>query len=498
MKPSSSPARVLLGTIMLSTANVSKIALQFLLLPILARLLGPKVFGLMSVAMSVVLFANMLCDGGMGAALVRIEDADHDLRSTVFWLSVLIGTGLAAIVCVMAWPLAAAFSQPELVPVLCALSPILVLSALLSVSNAQIIRTQRFDVFAAGDLGCAVASAATGIAMAFQGYGIWSLVGQQLVLWAAKAAWVISVTRFRPSFVLRLKLAEPLFQFSANNLAANVADFVGKSAPNLIVGGVLGIAATGHYSMGYQLTRIADMVVSNPINVATFSAVAVAANRHAAASFVMTALRILMLVLAPLSAGLMLTGNLAAPLLLGSKWIQTAPVLVALAPGSLLVCAYGFAGSALLGKGLSGEVLRLTLLTSFAIAAATFLGAHFGVMWAAIGFSLGAAMLAPAYVWRLSRAIQVSVYDLLSAVTTSLLAVAVMCVGVLLVRAQITGLAPIVQLIISIAVGVAIFGTAIFCLEGRQIREDIARLRGTRRANAQPASPTVASQTSEV
>src|ERR1700734_1594410 len=123
-----SSGRVLSGTVMLSTASISKLVLQLALIPILARLLGPSIFGLLSVAMSFVLLANMLSDGGMGAALVREQNPDSGLESTVYWLSVAIGVGLALTVCLLSWPIAILYRQPELVPVLCALSPILILS----------------------------------------------------------------------------------------------------------------------------------------------------------------------------------------------------------------------------------------------------------------------------------------------------------------------------------------------------------------------------------
>ncbi len=476
MNISGSPARVLLGTLLLSTANVSRIAIQFLLVPILARLLGPKVFGIMSVAMSFILFANVLTDAGLGAALVRQSDADHELRSTIFWVSFLIGTSLAVLLCIVSWPIAAMFGQPGLAPVLCALSPILLISAALSVSNAQIVRSQRFDIFAAGELGCAISSAAIGISMAALGYGVWSLVGQQLLLWVTKAVWVLWIAGFRPAFALRLKRARPLLRFSLNNLAANITDFVGKSAPLLIVSGSLGIAAAGQYSMGYQLTRVADMVVSSPVNVTTFSAVAVAPNRRAAAIFVLAALRILTMVLGALCAGLMLTADLATPLLLGPKWIETAPVLAALAPGSLLVCLFGFVSSALLGRGRSGQVFKLTLITSIVISAATWLGARGGVAWAASGFSLGTALVTPLYIWCLARALQVPMARLASAIAANAAAVAFMCVCVVLVRFEIQGASQIVQLAIAVAVGVVSFVAAAWLLDGNQIRADAALL----------------------
>jgi PST family polysaccharide transporter len=495
---SRSPARVLIGTFLMSTASISKLALQFLLIPVLARLLGPSVFGLMSIAMSFIMLANVISDAGMGAALVRDANPSQALKSTVFWLAVACGTSMAVTVSVVAWPLALWFKQPQLAPVLWALAPILILSSALSVSNATIIRTQRFEIFAAGDFGCAILSAAVGIIMAFKGYGVWSLVGQQLVLWVAKSAWVLGMTGFYPSPVVSLKLARPLLRFTLNNIGASFTDFVGKSAPLLIVSRLLGVTAAGHYSMGYQLTRVADLVVSNPVNMVTFSAVAGAPSRQAAASFITTGLRVLMTGLAPLCAGLMLTADLAAPLLLGPKWNATAPVLAALAPGSLLVCVYGFANSALLGKGRSGRMFKLTLLSSVAIAIGTFLGAHWSVRMAAAGFSGGSIVMVPLYVWGLARANRISALSLLSACTTSLIATGIMAGFVLLARGQSQALNPLLQLAIAVAVGLLAYGAALFSIAGHQIRDDIARLKRKGPDNVQPSSPVMVSQASEV
>lgn len=495
---SRSPARVFFGTFLLSTASISKLALQFMLIPILARLLGPSVFGLMSIAMSFIMLANVLADAGMGSALVRESNPHHHLRSTVFWLSLGCGVAMAGMICLTALPIARWFGHPDLAPVLWALSPILILSSTLSVSNAQIIRAQRFEIFAASDFGCAVLSAVVGVAMAASGYGVWSLVGQQLVLWVGKAAWILTMTRFRPSPVINIEMARPLLRFTINNAGATLTDFLGKNAPLLIVSRVLGVTAAGHYSMGYQLTRVADMVVSNPVNVVTFSAVAGAPNPRAAGDFITIGLRVLVMGLAPLCVGLMLTADLAAPLLLGPKWNATAPVLAALAPGSLLVCVFGFANSALLGNGRSGSMFRLTFLSSVAIAIGTFIGAQWGVAWGATGFSAGVAVLAPFYLWSLARFTQVRLSNLVSGMATSLAAAAIMAVFVLAARNEAASLSRALQLAVAVGAGVVSYAAALFTMDGRRIREDLARLKQKAPDNVPPPSPAMVSQVSEV
>src|SRR5439155_27217706 len=131
--------------------------------------------GLIAIAMPFILLSNLLCDAGMGAALVRVQNPSRNLESTVFWLSVAIGLSLALLICAISLPIANAFAQPKLAPVLAVLSGILVVSSSLTVVNAKISRERRLGLFAAGDFCSALASSAAGIAAALSGWGLWSL-----------------------------------------------------------------------------------------------------------------------------------------------------------------------------------------------------------------------------------------------------------------------------------------------------------------------------------
>jgi len=93
-------------------------------------------------AIPIVLLAGMMCDAGMGNALVRHPNPSWELENTAFWLSLGVGIGLTIIVYLLAWPLAAAFSQPALGPVLASLSLIITIGGALAVSNARISRSR--------------------------------------------------------------------------------------------------------------------------------------------------------------------------------------------------------------------------------------------------------------------------------------------------------------------------------------------------------------------
>ena len=490
MKLGKPGGRILFSTAMLSAASATRLAFQFVLVPILGRLLGPGAFGEMGIAMSFVLLANMLSDGGMGYALVRESDPSEDLESTVLSISMLIGLGLAAIICALSWPISKIYAQPGLMPLLCVLSLILPISGCLSVANSRIVRSQRFEFFAYGDFACTVLSAAAGITLAYLHYGVWSLAAQQLVLWITKALWVSYVAGLVPRPLLKWNLARSLFHFSVGNLASAVADFAGKSAPVLIVGGLLGAAAAGHYAMAYQFTRVADMIILSPVSMATFSTVAVLASQEAARAFVVSAWRVLLLGLAPLFCGLALTADPLIPLFLGPKWIVTAPVLAALCPGAFLMCIYGFSGAALLGIGRSGKVFQLTVLTGITLSIGTLAGIPFGVIWAAAGFSLGTLAASPFYLRALSMVMGTATHELVTASFKTFLATAAMACVVLLLKARLSGVPPLLELLVVVPVGAAVYVASSLVLGGKQIFEDVRALRQHRPAeNSLEAKP---------
>src|SRR5215831_10488714 len=173
--------KAVIGTVSMAAGNLVKLGLQFVYLPVLARLLDPASFGIVALAAPFILLANMVSDAGLGNALIRHGSPSRELESTVFWPSILLGLVLAALVSVAAWPLGNLLSQPKLAAIMIAFSAVIPVGGALSVVNARISRMQRFSLFAIGDLAATVVSYCVAIVAAFEGMGPWSLIVQQFV-----------------------------------------------------------------------------------------------------------------------------------------------------------------------------------------------------------------------------------------------------------------------------------------------------------------------------
>jgi len=472
-----SERRALLGGVAMSAAQILKYGLQLIVLPILARLLGPEAFGVVGLAMPFILLANMLSDAGMGVALIRETNPSRDMESTVFWIAVGVGLTMTLLIVLLAWPAAMAFRDPDLAPVLIALSPIMAIGAALSVSNARISRDRRFGVFAVVEMVASLVSAAVGIGAALAGFGVWSLVAQQLSLWVVKALCLLPAARFRPALVCKPSLAARFITFGVHSIGANLADFASKNLAPVLIGRLLGVPAVGYYALGWQVARIPDQVISGPVYLGVFTSVARAqAEGLPTAPVVLKPLRMLVTGLAPVFVGMAAVADLLVRLLLGAKWNAAAPVLAAIAPGSFLLCLYSIVGAALLGLGRPDHQFRLTLALGLAILAGAGTGGLISLTAVAIGVSLGALAMLPIYARALMRSLDVRAGELFSGMGGPFAAALGTGLSVLTVRATAPELPLLAELAILVAVGVAVQAALLTLFCRRQIVEDMRTL----------------------
>src|SRR5271156_4275752 len=114
----------------LSASTTLRLLLQFLMLPVLSRLLEPADFGLAAMAMPFIVFAQLISDAGLGQSLIRIDGEEKATWSTAFWL--LVGTGAIIAVCLagiaplVAW----IYHEPRLRPIIMTLALVALMQSL--------------------------------------------------------------------------------------------------------------------------------------------------------------------------------------------------------------------------------------------------------------------------------------------------------------------------------------------------------------------------------
>jgi PST family polysaccharide transporter len=423
--------RAAFGVLLLSGSNAFRLAVQFLLFPILARLLTPADYGLMGLAMPVVLFALTLGEGGMGPALLRAADPDGRVESTMFWTALATGGICAGALLALAPFLALALHNPRIAPVLIWLAPIMILSALSSVPSVRIQRCGASWIFATGDVASALAGAAVAFACALGGLGVWSLVAQQLVIWSVKLAVIFPLAGNRIAARPCPDALRYLLRNGTPLVGANLLNLFSISVDALLIGRLLGVTQLGFYVLAFQIVRIPEAVLNGPVFL-TFlpSIVRLDMDRGAASTMFLQAMRVMLSVSAPLMLGLTLTAGIAVPLLLGPRWHPAILLLMLLAPPAIAQTLGWLARALLIGRGRTGLQLRLALLNAALTLAGVLGGVPFGIGGVAAGVGLSVLLGNLSYIVAATVELRLAPHALAQAIGGPAAAAGIMVLGV--------------------------------------------------------------------
>ncbi|MEG8025678.1 oligosaccharide flippase family protein [Sphingomonas aurantiaca] len=231
----------------------TKFVLQFGSQVVLARLLLPTDFGLLAMVGPLVAAALLLTDLGLSAATVQRPTINQVELSSLFWLNVLIGCGLAG-VAIAAAPLAAIFyATPAVTPVMMTMAAALLLSSLSAQHIALLNRRMRFGAIAMIEVGALIAGVIVGVGGALWGLGCWSLVAMQVTNGAATLILACVFSRWRPSRPGISRDALHLLRFGGTVTGYNLLGYLITNLDNILIGARFGARPLGIYDRAYKL-----------------------------------------------------------------------------------------------------------------------------------------------------------------------------------------------------------------------------------------------------
>jgi len=391
-----------------------RILLQLASTAVLARLLSPHDYGLLAVGLVVVGVGEVVRDLGLSAAAVRSPDLTDGQRDGLFWLNAAAGVALGVLAVAAAPLVAAAFGQPDLADVTRALALTFLLNGLAAQYRAGLTRDLRFAALVGCDLAAQAAALSVAVVSAVLGAGYWALVAQQLTQAGVVLVSAVLLARWLPGPPRRGVGLRPYLRFGGGVTGTHLVYYLGNNLDSISLGLFSGTAALGVYNRGFQLLMTPLNQLRSP---ASTVAVPVLARIQDDVPRYSEYLRRSQLALGfSLVAGMALAAGAAGPLvdlLLGSRWDAVAPVLALLAvAGSAQTLAY--VGSwVYLSRGLSGALLRYTLVSLCLSAVCIGVGSAFGVLGVATGYASAALLEWPLSLWWLSRVTVIPVRDLL-------------------------------------------------------------------------------------
>jgi lipopolysaccharide exporter len=258
-----------------AATTAGRFILQLIGQVLLARALGPEIYGVFGIGLLVFTFSNFLATFGFAFALLQIDDLrGDDVRFAFTWELVsgtIAGVGLYCLA-----PLVASyFHDPRVLPVVRWLSLACVVNAASGPSYTLLLRRMDFRATGLVDVaGYAVGYIAVGIPLAFLGAGVYSLV----------AAWLVqSGVRLIACLLLRPISWRPLFWYDRAHVAVstgstifvtNLTNWFANNVDGLMIGRLLNARALGLYNVGYNLANAPNTMMMKTLWPTFFSACA--------------------------------------------------------------------------------------------------------------------------------------------------------------------------------------------------------------------------------
>jgi O-antigen/teichoic acid export membrane protein len=347
---------------------------------ILARLLAPRDFGLVALALTFTHLLETIKDFGLGQALVVSKEEEVEERAnTVFFWSLLIGVGGALVVVGIAPLIASFYAEPKVLPIMAVLALNFPLRALGATHYALAQKRMDFRTRTLAELANVVLRGGAGIALALLGFGAWSLVLGYLVgsLTLTVALWVLVPWRPRlhPS---RTHLRE-LFTFGGILTAVDVLHGIWASADALVIARVLGATELGLYALGLRLPELLVMNLSIVAGAVLFPAFSKVDPERLAEVF-LTSLRFSLIVCAPLAIGLIVMADEIVLALFGGQWGGAVAPMQVLAIYALLLTMEIPGGTIFKVTGRASILLKLAIPRTILLFVALILFAQYGLV----------------------------------------------------------------------------------------------------------------------
>lgn len=365
---------------------------------VIARMLTPADIGVFSVTMVLISFVATVRDLGAGQYLIQEKELTTDRIRAVWAVQLGLGVFLGLLVLASSVPVASFYKEPRMRDIMLVVAANYMVNPFGSLTYAWQMREMRFDALALVRFTSTLVGALVSIYTAWLGYGPISLAFGAMGTTLVNAGMAVF---FRPKnfpWLPGLKEVRRVLAFGSQLTGSSVLQTVGYSTPELVLGKLQGMTATGLYSRSNGLVSMFSRLVLEGMNVVAISWFAKQSRENE--SIAPTFLRATSYVTAlgwAFTAGVVFLAHPTIRIMYGDQWDGAVDLtrLIALSMAFSLPCA--LCQPALMALGSVKRMLRINAITTVFTIVLTGIGAYFGLM--PMAFFGMLAMIVRSWVW---------------------------------------------------------------------------------------------------
>lgn len=425
---------------------------------IVIRLLMPADYGLLAMANVVVALLAMFAEMGIGASLVRAPKWETVLAAQLLGAALVVNA-LFCLALIAAAPLIGTFYDEErVVPVIRAVALQFPITAAALIPDAFLRRSMRFKQLSIVEIATGVAGNGTTLALAYLGYGVWSLVAGGLVAASLRTLVLHALTTERVAPTLRWRGARSHLGFGASVTITRLLWYIFLQCDTVIAGRMLGKDALGFYTVAVHLATLPMQRVSSFVNDVAFSAFAkIQDDLPSISSNIHLAIRVVSLFAFPALWGLAATAPEVVLVVMGEQWLPAVVPLQIVAVAVPIRMIGTILSTATISVGRVDVALTTTLVGVVIAPPLFYLATPFGIIGLSVVWAAVTPVMLALNLYRTARNLGITPKDAVQEMAPSATAALLMASGVVWIETLINMHPPIVRLAVEVSLGVVFY-----------------------------------------
>lgn len=347
---------------------------------ILSRLLLPEIFGELGIVLALVGIVQIFSSLGFGNSLIYEKQVTIQQSSTVFFLN----TGLGLLLCLLMMSLSSTiadfYEHDSLRNYLIWTSPMFVINGMTVVPSAFVAKEIKFKKMALFSVVSNICSGTMAVILAFNNWGIYSLIAQQLLQTALNFTGSVIISQWWPKFTFSLRSISAFWTYTRPLFFSGLLETVFTRIDSLIIGKIFSFNVLGFYTRTLTLNSIIVQYSSSSLSAVFFPYLNQQKEDH---ELVKKVYYEFLSVISFLAFGLIIVlyplSDLIFTVLFGNIWIEASTYFKILVFSSYAYPLSTIMVSVLLIKGATGTFLKLEIFKKIVMLIAYVIGFNFGI-----------------------------------------------------------------------------------------------------------------------
>lgn len=258
------------GTKWLMISKFLNIGISFIFSMFLARLLGPTDFGLIGMTTVFITILNVFVTSGLGSSLIRTKDTTNEDYSTIFYFNLLICIVSYSILFLAAPLIADFYNQTILKSVVRVLGISVIISGLSMVQLSIRTKQINFKIQTIVSSISLIISGVIGILLAYNGYGVWSLVWQTIISSVLSTLMYWFTSEWRPNLFFSITILKKHFNYGIHILKSQLLIAISNNLFYLVIGKYYSATTLGLYTRSDTLVNLFSKNIEQTLNSVIF------------------------------------------------------------------------------------------------------------------------------------------------------------------------------------------------------------------------------------